>query len=256
MSATMPDPPHDEADLMAAEYVLGVLDAAGLRQARRRLRVEPAFVHQVDAWERALVPWLADLAPVAAPADAWPRIRRALGLAAGDRTPEPPKRPAGAPGAGPWRGLALGGFALAAACALALVAVLRRPPEVAPAPPPVVRTEVVQPDMVASIAADDGRAMLVAGIDSRSGAMVLSPAGDMDVPAGRAAELWVIPAGGAPRSLGVIVPGRTQRMTVADDARALFSAGAVLAVSIEPAGGSPSGQPTGPVVAKGEMRAV
>lgn len=247
--------PHeagDDADLMAAEYALGVLDADGLRTARRRLRNDGAFARDVAAWENHFSPWIESIAPVPAPAAAWPRIQSGLGWRApAASAPASPASPAGF-----WRGLALGGFALAAVAAIGLMFALQRPPVQLPAPPPVVTTQVVAPDMVATISADDGKAMLMASIDSASGAMTLAPVAPMDMPAGRAAELWLIPEGGAPQSLGVIDPSHAGAMTIPAAMRAGLSGQALLAVSLEPMGGSPTGQPTGPVVAKGAMQAV
>lgn len=255
MSAQMPGDAFDDADLMAAEYVLGVLDAGGLRSARRRLRTEPAFAGEVARWEAHFLPWIESIPPVAAPAEAWQRLRRQLGWAAGDAVPgRMPPTPASF-----WRGLAYGSLGLATACALALVWVLRQPPAPVPSPqpaPPQVVTRIVAPDMVAKIEDDSGRAMLVASIDSRRGEMTLAPVDDMAVPAGRAAELWLIPAGGTPQSLGVIDPAHAATMSIPDALRAALGTDALLAVSVEPVGGSPTGKPTGPVVAKGAMRAV
>lgn len=246
------DLPADDVDLLAAEYVLGVLDTDARRDARRRMRTDHAFAAEVAAWEMRFAAWLAAFEPVAAPAQAWERIQRSLGWTAAQ-----PARSDTAPARGGfWRGLALGGFALASVCAVALVLTLRRTPEPLPAPPPIVENRVLEPDMVASIAADDGRAMLVASIHSQTGAMTVAPAGDMQVPTGSAAELWLIPADGTPRSLGVIDPQHAARMVVPAALRGGLAADALLAVSIEPAGGSPTGLPTGPVVAKGSMHGV
>lgn len=240
----------EDTELFAAEYVLGVLDAQELRVARHRLRTDRVFADVVAAWEGRFAAWFAAFEPVAAPVDAWERLQRTLGW-----TPEG-QRLVAAPRTVFWRRLALGGFALASVCAVALLFTLRRPPVQLPAPPPVVESRVVEPDMVASIATDDGRPMLVASVDSDSGAMTLAPTGDMDVPAGRAAELWLIPADGTPRSLGVFDPHKAGRMVVPEAIRGGLAADALLAVSIEPVGGSPTGSPTGPVVAKGAMRGV
>jgi anti-sigma-K factor RskA len=66
-------------------------------------------------------------------------------------------------------------------------------------------------------------------------------------------ELWLIPAeGGAPLSLAVL--GRLDtRLVVPEAHRARLRAGATLAVSVEPAGGSPTGAPTGPVILAGAI---
>ena len=69
----------------------------------------------------------------------------------------------------------------------------------------------------------------------------------------RAMELWLIPAGDKPHSLGLIEPGQPVRLDVPRDLVARINADATLAVSMEPPGGSPTGQPTGPVVASGKL---
>ena len=256
MSTQMPAGTFDDADLMAAEYVLGVLDAGELRAARRRLRTEPAFAGEVSRWESYFLPWIDSVAPVQAPADAWARLRRQLGWEGRGASEARMPTPTRAPLLGFWKTLTYSSLALAAVCALSLAWLLRQPPEVAPAPPPEVVTRILVPDMVAKIEDDSGRAMLVASIDSTSGEMSLAPVDDMSVPADRAAELWLIPAGGAPQSLGVIDPSQAATMTIPDAMRAGLGTEALLAVSVEPLGGSPTGQPTGPVVAKGGMRGV
>jgi anti-sigma-K factor RskA len=69
----------------------------------------------------------------------------------------------------------------------------------------------------------------------------------------RAMELWLIPAGDKPHSLGLIAPGRPVRIEVPRDLVDRIGANSALAVSLEPPGGSPTGQPTGPVIASGRL---
>jgi len=77
-------------------------------------------------------------------------------------------------------------------------------------------------------------------------------AGGVDVPAGHSAQLWAIRGTDAPRSVGVMPAGPAQ-LTVPAAVRPVLTAETVLAISIEPAGGSPTGLPTGPVVATGKL---
>ena len=73
--------------------------------------------------------------------------------------------------------------------------------------------------------------------------------------AGRDYELWVLPKGGKPVSLGVLPSkGLFQRALSPAQEQALASSTQV-AVSIEPAGGSPTGQPTGAIVFVAPLRA-
>src|SRR5690606_26263636 len=67
-------------------------------------------------------------------------------------------------------------------------------------------------------------------------------------------ELWMIEGKNPPVSMGVIPAGSVAHVSVPPAAREKLAQGAVLAVSLEPAGGSPTGQPTGPVVAAGDLK--
>jgi anti-sigma-K factor RskA len=70
----------------------------------------------------------------------------------------------------------------------------------------------------------------------------------------RSYELWLIPTGDArPRSLGLIQPGQPIRLDIPADLAGRITPDATLAVSLEPPGGSPTGQPTGPVIANGKL---
>ena len=71
-------------------------------------------------------------------------------------------------------------------------------------------------------------------------------------------EVWMVPPDGMPRSLGHFPSERSGTTTVSilphDIAEAL--AKGALAVSLEPSGGSTTGQPSGPVLFSGALMAV
>ncbi|MFD0938704.1 anti-sigma factor domain-containing protein, partial [Methylobacterium trifolii] len=69
-----------------------------------------------------------------------------------------------------------------------------------------------------------------------------------ETPAGKSLELWYVGADAAPKPIGLVgtAPGR---ITLPPGA----SADGVIAVSVEPQGGSPSGLPTGPVIYTGKL---
>ncbi len=102
------------------------------------------------------------------------------------------------------------------------------------------------------MAAESGRALVTASLDTGRSSVVVSPVASEDLD-GRVPELWLIPADGTPRSLGLIDLGGVQKVSVSPTLLKLVAEGAVLAVSLEPAGGSPTGLPTGPVVATGKL---
>lgn len=226
-------------DLLAAEYVLGVLAADERQIASRRIDTETAFARLVDAWEVRFAPMASAYAAVEPPASVKAAIDRRL-FASSAAT-------SAAPGAGLlgslafWRGLA--------AAALAALAVFVALPFVnPPLPPPETR-------LVASLAADNSSVKYLAVYDAARQEVGLSlVSGERG--AGKDFELWMIAGKNAPVSMGVIPAGQIARMTVSPSVQQKLARGAVLAVSLEPAGGSPTGQPTGPVVAAGDLKGI
>jgi anti-sigma-K factor RskA len=96
--------------------------------------------------------------------------------------------------------------------------------------------------------------MLSAAFEADGRTLTLMP-GKMAPPPGRTVQLWVIPADGRPRSLGML-GGTAERMAIAPEMVEHFHEQPMLALSIEPKGGAPGGQPSGPMVASGQLRNV
>jgi anti-sigma-K factor RskA len=109
--------------------------------------------------------------------------------------------------------------------------------------------------MLATIKLDDGRPAFIATIDAERGTMLVLPV-TVNIPADKVPELWLIPAGDVPHSLGVVDVGRPVTITIPPALRAAVGLNAAVAISVEPPGGSPTGQPTGPVIAKGGISAI
>lgn len=237
-SAKDNEPDREGDDQLAAEYVLGVLSAAERQEASYRFDTDPVFAQLVDEWEVRLSP-LADTYPAAEPPQsAKAAIDRRLFAPASTA-------PAAAPRVGVWSSLAFWrGLAAAAVAALALyVAVpLVNPP-----------AEQYPTRLIASLATDGSDVKYLAVYDGARHAIDLSHvAGERA--AGKDFELWMIEGKNPPVSMGVIPTGSTVHVSVPPPGREKLAQGAVLAVSLEPAGGSPTGQPTGPVVAAGDLK--
>jgi anti-sigma-K factor RskA len=236
----------DEA-MLAAEYVLGVLDAPARRAFAARMARDASLAREVAQWQRRLSPMAEEFEEVAPPLGLWPRIRAHVGLSA-------------APGAAPgvplwerlafWRGIGAAGFAATAASLLALALLPRSLPvqeeEHSPLPHPL--------RLVATASTSDGQPMLVAAVDDDACTMVVMPVrASRMVPAGKVAQLWLVSADGRPHSLGVDDRAPMQAITVPRTLRNEMLAQGLLAVSIEQPGGSPTGAPTGDVVARGPL---
>jgi anti-sigma-K factor RskA len=238
----------DDAQL-AAEYALGLLDGAERSQAAARALGDPVFAAEIARWRGRLAPMLDEVAPVAPPQATWDAVERdiatahAPGAAANDNVADLRRR------VRIWR--AFSGGASAIAAALALVLLLQPPASQAPAPAPAPRTQLAP--MVASLASDKGEPMLMATWDPVSERLIIAAANDMPAPSGHSHEVWLIPAGGSPMKVGMLPGSARMHMQVPDEIADQLRRGATLAVSVEPAGGSPTGLPTGPVIASGAL---
>jgi anti-sigma-K factor RskA len=234
-------------DLLAAECALGLLDGAERDAAARRRLREPAFDRAVEAWEDRLAGLAGGIAPVAPPAQVWTGIVKQV-EASGGVVELRLRRSLAA-----WRAATAGAGAVAAALAVALVwPHANAPPSGGPlvASKAAHRQPAVEPVMTARMVGATGPTVFVAVVDPRSHLIVVTPA-VISATKGRSPELWLIPAGGKPIALGLAAFGRSVRLDSKVDMGDLSRAS--LAVSMEPIGGSPTGQPTGPVVATGAL---
>ena len=108
--------------------------------------------------------------------------------------------------------------------------------------------------LVAALQGEGSNVQFVALYDGSGNVRLTALSGD-DVP-GSDYELWAIQGGNAPVSMGVIPVTERSAITLSPDVLKGFGAGSVLAISLEPDGGSPTGAPTGPVVASGVATAI
>lgn len=210
-----PFDPHEDDEALAAEYVLGVQDLAERSAIEARVKADPGFAARVAAWETRLSGLNDDFVETPAP-DLLPRIETRLFPAP---APVPPRRQRGA-GLLPW----LSGMVAAVVLFLLAVATL--------APP--------RPGLVVALATADSR--LVYEVRSFGDTLRVTRTAGVPAVEGQVHELWVIAPGAAPVSLGLL---GTDPLVVDYPEP---PSGWILAVSIEPDGGSPTGLPTGPVI--------
>ncbi|MER8444334.1 anti-sigma factor [Mesorhizobium sp. M1066] len=228
-------------DLLAAEYVLGVLDADERQIVSRRIDADTVFARLVEGWEVSLSPIAAAYPEVEPPVSVKTAVDRRLFANATAVT-----TPAGSRG-GLWSSLAFWrGLAAAAAAALAIYIAV-----------PVLNPPVEQPQarLVASLAAEGSDVKYLAVYDAAHHEVGLSHVSG-ERASGKDFELWMIEGKNPPVSMGVIPAGATAHIVVSPAAQQKLAQGAVLAVSLEPSGGSPTGQPTGPVVAAGDLKSI
>ena len=229
-----------DKEAQAAEYVLGVLEDAERRRFEARLTTDGELAAHVDAWQERLNP-MTEFTPAVAPSPlVWRRIETAIGPA--HRTAEPPASVSRLwDRIAFWRWSTAGTVVAAAVAALVLLNVPAAPPT-APAP------------RIATLTAGAEPTSWLITVDVATGEVEVRPLGDIAVSPGRDLELWLIPAGGAvPRSLGLLEPDAVGRLTLGDEITAAAADATALAISLEPAGGSPTGAPTGPVLYQGPL---
>ncbi|MBB6246628.1 anti-sigma factor [Rhodanobacter sp. A1T4] len=238
--------PADEGNdnLRYAEYVLGVLDADARAAVAQEVQTTDEAAAAVALWQRRLMPLSDEIASVTPGAYVWVRIHDDLQLdvpVAATRTQ---------PSKGLWNNLPLWHWLGigASALAVALLVVIALPHrETAPA------VTASAGYMVSTIQQDNGVTGWTATMDLDRARMVVVPAAPVALASGRAPELWLIPQGGKPISVGMITRDAPTTITLDSSLLAKLGPTALLAVSVEPIGGSPTGQPTGAVIAKGSI---
>ncbi len=219
-----PGPDYSEEDIaLAGEYALDLLPAAERQAFEARLADEPQLRLLVLQWDEGFVPLTDAVPPVDPPAMVRARIEARL-------FPEERRG-----WFRPWMG-ALGG---ALAAALVVVAVFLITPE-GPS----------FPTHRADVAASDGSLRISAEMNADTGTITVTRLAGGPAP-NRALDLWLIADGDPlPRRLGMLSDAETTELTLAVDLRDRLT-GAVLAISDEPPGGSPTGSPTGTILAVG-----
>lgn len=235
------DKEHDRTgdgdDLLAAEFVLGGLPAAVQADLARRVERDAGFARLVAEWEERLAP----MAEGFLPADLPPAVKQALDLRLFGQAPS--RR-------GIWSSLALWrGIAGTATAAFLLAVIL---PDLRTAPQPAPPSAAMGERLAASLTAQGSNVTYLVLYDSATGSVSLAHVSG-DPVEGRDFQLWIARGSDAPVSLGVIPAGVSTRVATTEEIRALMSTAAHMAISLEPPGGSPTGQPTGPVLAVGDL---
>ncbi|WP_294537401.1 anti-sigma factor [uncultured Rhodoblastus sp.] len=226
---------QDDIETLAGEYVLGVLDAADRRAIAARRIAEPALDAAIARWEQRLAPLSAFVAEEAPPPDVFARIEREIEAPAGaDMVTLLSAR------ARRWKIAALTSGALAASLAVALIS-------------GAVRQSVAPNNFVAVLQKDAGSPAFVVSVDLRTRELTVRPI-EAVAPAGKSYELWLINDRlDAPKSLGVIEKADfTRRETLRAFPPELLKT-SLFAVTVEPAGGSPTGKPSAAPVFAGKL---
>jgi anti-sigma-K factor RskA len=215
-------------DALAVNYVLGGMRGKARMRFQKLISTQSLVRTAVWHWEQHLNPLAGSLPATSPRAEVWQKIQRRLGWVAPEQVISRSVRPF-------W-------LSLATAASLLLAVVLLQPMLMAP-----VKSEV------AIIQTSEAKALWLVSRQEEQlvfkATMAVSAAAENDY------QLWMLPADGQPPiSLGLL-PQQGER-TVPWPRAALGVDIAALAVSYEPLGGSPTGQPTGPVLFTAEIIAI
>lgn len=239
----------DRPDLqsrLAAEYVLGTMHGGARRRFDEYLRHHRGLQAAVAQWEAQLTPLADAVAPINPPARVWRKIEARLNgrdvvnetrSSAGVFSQNGPKVPV----IGGllqnfvfWRSLGLGASTLAMAL---LVGVFFG--NVMPTHDP----------MMTAVLEDQGVARMVVE-QPKSGMLMVKMVKPWKTAPANSLQLWVMPKVGPPRSIGIINQDGSTKISM-QDMDSMLTDGLAFALSKEPVGGSPTGQPTGMILCKG-----
>ncbi len=207
---------------LAAEYALGTLRGPARLNFEQRIQRDPTLAALAARWQTLLAPLDLALTPVLPPERVWKKIQLSLPIEAVPRR----KR---------WDYL---GWALAAGLAALLLVprFITQPQDFAPA--------------VVLNAGQQGSGQWIVSMDSGKRHLRLTPLNPQTLAVANSLQLWAISPGEKPRSLGLVAAEKPTELAVNS---MTLAQGMTIAISLEPAGGSPTGLPTGPVLYSGQL---
>lgn len=232
MNLSRPDRPQ-RLDLLAAQYALGTLPARARARLARMAQTDTVVAAAIRSWEHRLSPLAEGAPPITPSPRLWKLIALRLGLEPVRTTPASWWNRVAL-----WRGLALASFVAVFALGLVLLT-----------PAPVAPEQAI----VAVLAGPDAKPALIATMARGDRVLTVKTIDAAAVPPDKALELWMLPAGQPPRSLGVLARGAVAKVTLPNLPDVAFANVPALAVSLEAAGGSTTGAPQGPVLYSGKL---
>lgn len=208
---------------LAAGYVLGTLRGPARRRFERLCVVSARARTAVYRWEDDWLPLSRSLRPIPPSARVWANVSREL-FGAGAAAPRVRRLRT-------WQ-LAAAASVVAVTLIVGLI-VFRQPPPL---------------ETLAVLGRDRGHPVWLIERRPELTALTIRVVGPVQTVPGKVYELWALPRGGAPVSLGLLPLGGTYQRSLTTAQRAALAAADKVAVSVEPTGGSPTGSPTGPVI--------
>ena len=232
---------RDDLDMLAAEFVLGTLETHERESVKQRLQDEPELNALVEEWEIRLAPLSECVEPIAPNPELFARIEQQI-----DTVQEQPVEHVASMNI-PDNVIALRArlrrwqwsTGIASAAAMVLVAVLMFQPRPQPA----------EQSFVAVFQHDDQQPAFMLSVDLATRKLSIRPV-TAEPLEDRSYQLWIKadPLGPDPRSLGVLNDNFELSQAALKDFDPALLRQATFGISIEPEGGSPTGQPTSPAI--------
>ena len=211
--------------LLAGEYVLGLLRGPARQRFERLMMESRALAAEVVVWETHFAHWALSLQPVDPPGYVeW----RLMGRVRAESRPRGERL----------RNTFWRSWAVAATVVLAVVIVTER------VTPPAQQKAAE----FALMSDSKGTPLWLISVHPEANRVDMKVVTPNPVPAGKSYELWMIPDGGKPVPMGLMNQTGVASETVSSELLSRLAGAKALAISLEPQGGSPTGQPTGPVL--------
>lgn len=220
-------------DMLAREYVLGTMTYLVRKRFERLMVNDLALRNAVNALQNKFYPLYDDIKPVQPKSSVWHGIQVRLGFVQAK-----PKTKFGLQ-IGFWRNFAV--FNLIITLALG-VTLFNSKPE--------------SPTYLALLSGANQSPVLLAQASQQKREVLIQIITPQVLESGKSFELWLIQGKNAPQSLGLLPASGKKVVAIPVSLQAGIAADNLLAVSLEPTGGSPTHQPTGPVLFSGVWRVI
>ncbi len=247
----IPSDPEDR-DVLAGEYVLGLLDAVAMADVKQALRTDADLARRVAFWEEQLLPASSALGKAEVDSAQWARIEQALATRrqALDRsTPPALTRSKSGMMRAAWRSPTLWRTTTGLATAAALVLAILLSRMSAPAESPTRYFAILQSRDTLGQESGPGWLIQIA----QNGTVRSLPLVDVQPGSGRALQLWTLwDQARGPVSLGVLPPGGAIRLP--PERLEAIGDGQLFEITLEPEAGSPIGRPTGRILFIGRAK--
>ena len=240
-------------ELLAAEFVLGLLEGEDLLAARARAQSDAAFAEKITYWQDRLAPLADTIAPRTPRAELWPRIEAALASESEAAGSESAKIVSLRRNLRRWQWA--GGFSAAAAVVLAFLAL---PQLISPGLDTDERlpTAVQQARLAATMPIEGTPLSLALTYLPEDDSLLVGAVG-LAADGVHDHEIWFVPdSGGDLVSLGVVTPGRVVAHNVPERVARALHEGSQLVLTREPLGGKPPDTAAGPVVAEARFTTI